>query len=130
MNEVNKRTLNRCISYARRKLKRHPERFKHFSFVIQFNRILSIGYNRSTGKPLHGVIRKGYSNHCKIHAEFDALNQLWLKGFEVVNVRLNNQGELRNAAPCSCCFRLLKLFGCSMVYFTTNKGLIESWRIK
>ena len=127
---MNKKILRECISFAWRKLKWHPEPFKHFSFVVSINKIVAIGYNRSTKKPLHSVTRNGYPKHSKIHAEFDAMSHLWLEGFEVVNVRLNNKGEFRNAAPCSCCLKLLKMFSCSMVYFTTSKGTIESWRIQ
>ena len=129
---MNRRVIRECLSFAKAKLARHKERYKHFSFIIQFNRIIAVGFNRSTIKPLYKAIRAGYPTHSKIHAEYDAIEHLRLMdndAWELVNIRLNNMGQLRMAAPCECCHRLLIILGCSVVYYTTNQGTIERMKI-
>ena len=106
----------------------HPEygNFHHFSFIIQYNRIVSWSTNRNSGKP---PIKYGYTSIHKSHSEFDAYRQarklLLQRRWECVNIRLNKSNELRMSAPCKCCSKFLYLNGCTKVYFTTQDGFAE-----
>jgi len=104
---------------------KHPEwyAYKHFSFVIQQNRIVEWGTNRR-GSALTFL---GYEPHQKIHSEVDAYFKargIMTKGipFEVVNIRLNKSHVLRASNPCRCCYQFLKNLGCKGIFFTTDIG--------
>lgn len=127
---MNKRILNSCLRIARSRNTEelHPEygNFHHFSFIIQNNKIIEYATN-TAGAVLYS---KFYTRNSKTHAEASAYKKA--KGlldpsssFEVVNIRLNRTGELRNSAPCSGCYSLLQVMGASKVWFTTREGIFD-----
>ncbi len=126
---VNKKIINECIKIAiqNNNPDNHPEyySFKHFSFVVQNNRILACGFNK-TGPPINGF---GYLKppYGKIHSENDVYKKAHLiinkrKPFSVVNIRLIKNNEIRISKPCKCCMSFLKVVGCKEVYFSTESG--------
>jgi len=119
--------LEDCLRQSIKLNYKHPEKhngYHHFSFIIQNNTILGHGFNRGGGaKPLIG-----YKSHQKLHSE----NTVYFKvkgilenrkSFEMINIRLTKQNELRISRPCECCISFLFGLGCSCVFFTT--GLVE-----
>lgn len=123
-----KRSLfKECLALAINHLPNHPAKhYKHYSFIIQNNKIIEYGVNRYG--PAYKIF--GYQDHQMIHSENDAYKKargLLSKGtfFDVVNIRLNSQGEMRNSFPCMCCLSYLKNFGCRRVYFSTNVGFAD-----
>jgi hypothetical protein len=120
---VKKSVLFDCLRMANQSLEDHQDQFKHFSFVIQENRIVALGKNRYT---LHTKVR-GYPSNAKIHSEVSALKRAHLNGksgkkFSLVNIRINRFREFRRSKPCSCCEFYLRLFGCKEVWYTTYSG--------
>ena len=124
---VKKSILRQCLRISRQKNnpKLHPEfgKFHHFSFVIQNNKILEWGTNK-TGDPL---TKFGYPEYGKMHSEnsayFKAKGILdHSKPWEMVNIRLNKRNEIRVSKPCKCCSSYLRILGCKMVWFTTEAG--------
>lgn len=120
--------INECVRTARSEISGHPEfttnGYLHWSFIVQKNKILGRGKNK-VGKPYYNGF--GYSDISKIHSEGDVYRRV--KGiiesnltFEVINIRLNRQGDLRLSKPCDCCFRFLNFVGCKTVYFSTDLG--------
>ena len=108
----------------------HPDwgSYHHFCFIVQENKIVKYGMNRTANAiPIHGF---GAKRH-KIHAEIDAYHKARRilnnkKTFEVVNIRLNRQNELRSAAPCAHCTSFLAFVGCSKTFYTTNSGFEQT----
>lgn len=130
---MNKKLLRECLRIAKEKLPRHPEkevgRFFHTSFVVAEGKIISCGHNRSHAP----VIHMGYAarltddlNPPKTHSEISAWQKV--KGmvgncqFQMVNVRLNSQGEVKISEPCEVCSKLLPILGCSSIYYTNTLG--------
>jgi len=100
--------------------------FMHYSFVVQNNKVIEMGVNRQGSVPKH----YGYQKHKMIHAEVDAYKKargiLSDGGFEVVNIRLNRRGDLRESCPCPECFHLMREFGCTRFHFSTNPGIFAT----
>lgn len=131
---MNKRILRDTIKIAQDYLPKHPEQvsgnFFHYAFVIQNNKILEYATN-TNGEPPKQF---GYHNRGtwddfipKRHAEYNVYLKakgllLRDKDWEIVNVRLNSLGEMRNSTPCSCCYGFIKIMGCHKCYFTTDTG--------
>lgn len=111
--------LKECIHKAYQKVGLHTEKFRHFSYLIQGNVILSSGMNKQIN---HTCIypRQTY------HAEFVA----WMRGrkrtnirkpWYMINVRIGKDMALRTSKPCHICESLLYSAGCSKVIYTINK---------
>ena len=118
--------LKECTRIAREKNLQRDSDFRHFSFIIQKNKLLEWGTNRSKITPLTHL---GYPKTSGLHAEVNAYKKA--KGiikegsFEVINIRLNKTGELRLSKPCRCCHDFLKALGCTNVVFSTDVGFAK-----
>ena len=129
---MKKNILRDCLRIARDKNTPvlHPEwgNFMHYSFIIQSNKIIEMGMNRSVSGNYHKTIMcMGYHDKSKLHAELDAYFKAkghpdfdFSKKFECVNIRLNKFSEIKNSTPCDVCARNLLLFGCGDIYFTDD----------
>lgn len=119
--------LDQCLRTAQKEVlqQKHPEymSFKHWSFIVQGNKVLGAGKNRS-GKAVYNF---GYTNISKIHSEVDVYSKTKgildkSKHFEIVNIRLNKLGEVKLSKPCECCYKFLNFMGCRNIYFSTEAG--------
>lgn len=119
---MKRKILEACLRKAIEYLPKHGEPYRHYTFVICKNKIIEWGLNRR-GSPLTFL---GYADHTKMHSEVDAYFKakglLDKQSFEVVNIRLNMDGSIKNSQPCSCCCEFLKNFKCNRVWFTTGMG--------
>ncbi len=123
---MNRRVLRECLRFAQTcwEERKHPEHgvgYYHFSFIIQKNKLLGHGYNRSA-QPLTQL---GYPARGKRHSETEAFRRIkslidFRSPYEVVNIRLGQSGELRCAYPCDVCHNFLLFAGCGAVYFSTD----------
>jgi hypothetical protein len=124
---MRKLLLRDCLRIAKDKNSGHPEKtFRHFTFIIQGNKLVEYGYNR-THDPL---TQYGYPSWSKVHSENTAYKKA--KGllnkdipFEAVNIRLTKGGKLKLSQPCPCCFNYLKTCGCHSIYFSTTTGFAK-----
>lgn len=128
---MKKQLFDDAVKFAKKKLSKHSQGcYAHYSFIVQNNEIIGYGVNQD-GEPL---IHWGYkrmkddpSYTPKIHAEIHAYrkNKSLIdktKNFEIINIRLNKQGELRLSKPCTCCAKLLSELGCKKFYYSSEKG--------
>lgn len=125
------RILKNCleIAFKNNNPTNHPqwECYKHYTFLIQNNKIISWGTNRAGSSFTY----LGYEPYQKIHSEVDC----WKKSkgimdknisFEIVNIRLTKTGMIRDSSPCKCCFAFLKNLGCKRIWFSTDVGSFAS----
>jgi tRNA(Arg) A34 adenosine deaminase TadA len=122
---MKKKILDNCLKIAVKNNHKHPDYkgYHHFTFIVQSDKLIEWGANRKS----QAMTFLGYKKHTKRHSEVDAF--LKAKGlldknkcFEVVNVRLSKQNEIRISSPCSCCSQFLKNIGCKKIWFTTDMG--------
>ena len=109
---MKKKLFNQCIKFAQNTLESHPElnqgKSYHWSFIFQNNKLIGCETNKT------GSVFKvyGYNSYSKIHSEFAVykkyINYIKNKEFEILNVRLNKNGEIKKSKPCPCCFNFLK----------------------
>jgi cytidine deaminase len=65
-----------------------------------------------------------------VHAESDMVGKLIGMGklsssLNIVVLRLNKFGELRESKPCASCTEMLEAYGLSRVWYSTSDGGIE-----
>ncbi len=120
--------LLQSLQIAKKKLPQHnQDRFLHWSFIVQRNKILDYGTNCNLVPPVH----QGYhqlkptpKTHSEVRAYHKARGLLdHSLPWEMINIRLNNRGLERNSSPCCCCYSILKDLGCSGFYFSTTAGV-------
>lgn len=101
--------------------------------VVKGNRILSTGANQvSRGcKYIHD---KKWSD--SLHAEAAAILQLLkhndlrsLAGADLYVTRINKVGHVRMAKPCRYCQDLAQAVGIRRIFYTTNEGTTECFRV-
>jgi hypothetical protein len=122
---MKKSILTQCIHWSNRynTIEKHPEflNYKHFSYIIQDNKVISFGLNRAGPPPI------GYLKYQKIHSEYIAwrkakglLNKN--KTFDIINIRLNKKNDFRLSKPCICCNNFLKSVGCKNIYYSVEEN--------
>lgn len=113
--------LHRFEQIAGALLAKCNSNFKHFTFICKGRRILSIGWNDIAKKSKLISYKLG-----GIHSEADAIGNLHdynlCRHATIVNVRLNNQRELRNSKPCDVCLSLIQKMGFKKIWYSTNTG--------
>ena len=121
---MRKSILNDCLALANRKINKDP--FKHYSFVVQNNKIISYGLNHATAYCRHVP---GFRPYSKIHSEISAIRAaIYLSKKStstVINVRLNALGQIRISKPCKSCVSYLRRVGVTYVVYTTDAGTFE-----
>jgi len=109
----------------------NSKQFRHFSFILDGNKIISIGQN-DKDKTHTLAYKTGYKYSC-IHSELDALvrakvNPGKFKYCTIVNVRLNRFGHINLSRPCVNCQNLIKNYKFKKVYYTNENGKFEEYK--
>jgi cytidine deaminase len=111
------------------------KRCHHFSFVVYKNRVIAAGQNNKKTHPVN-LKNKKFSIYNGIDvstekytcSEYNAilklkrLTNIDTRKCQLVNLRINRNGEIDYAKPCSSCKNLLNYFEFKSVEFTDNSG--------
>lgn len=103
-------------------------RFKHFTYIVDGNKILSIGYNNAW--KTHTIANKYKHRFNCIHSEVSALIRFqypeeYLSRCKIINVRINKSGDICMAKPCNHCLPILTNVGFKEIWFTNNSQIFE-----
>lgn len=120
--------IHRKVEKIARSLIHLPQSNKrHFSFIVDGNKILSVGWNN--GWKTHPMAYKFGHRYHSIHSELAAILNInfppaQLQDYEILNLRLNKEGGLVHARPCFHCCHLLCSFGLlRRCQYTNSKGI-------
>jgi deoxycytidylate deaminase len=102
-------------------------RCRHFSFILDRNRIVSIGMNSTKTHPMN--LKYNYINKNKekisdivgTHSELNAVIKLGEEDcsrLTLVNTRINRNNLLDHSAPCSGCSDMIHQLNFKNVYYT------------
>lgn len=106
-------------------------RCRHFSFVFDGTRLVSMGTNSRKTHPANldfgYVSRKSrpISGIVGTHSELKATLRAGMgrcRGLTLVNTRVNRNGRLDNSRPCRGCMDVIRRAGFLEVYYTDKKG--------
>ncbi len=116
---MQKKLLFKCIDISRDLTNLPVGPKKHFSFIIDKNKILSFGVNN--GFKTHPMAKYlGYRYNC-IHSELDAILNFRHKNIEkysLLNIRIGRDKiSIRNSKPCDLCQKLIEKTKIKKVYF-------------
>jgi len=113
---------------------RSSQRCRHFSFIFDRSRLLSIGMNSGKTHPLN--LRYNYVNRQNdpigsfvgTHSEMSAVLKLGpkvRKGLIMVNTRINRNDEMDFSFPCKGCMDMIEKLGFKSVFYTTKNKDFE-----
>lgn len=108
----------------------------HTTFILRKRKILSIGinnYNSTHPRTKNYPSRyKGTGYIAGVHSEISSLIKLGYmndySNLTLVNIRIGNDGLIRNSAPCLGCSQVLSGCNFKRIYYTTESGLWVSKR--
>lgn len=105
--------------------------FKHFSYILEKNTILSIGRNNpDKTHPL--AYRFNHRFNC-IHSELSAIVNFdyphkRLHNCKIINIRITESGRIAMSRPCINCQTMLSAFGLKDVVYSNRDGNFERLR--
>lgn len=128
---MKKSIFQEALKIARSKLKNHPQFdcYPHYTFVIQDNKILEWATNACHEPPIHFGYHANLDYRPKLHAELFAYKRakglLHRDEFDIINIRLNKQGDTKMSKPCKSCYQFLSAVGCSKFYYSSDIGFLR-----
>jgi hypothetical protein len=128
-----KKLITESVRIARTKLTNHPQRdcYLHYSFIIQNNKIVEYATNGTWEPPIYfGYHRFEKGSKPKLHAEIWAFKKArgiidQNKSFQIINIRMNKQGQIKMSKPCKACYNLMTTFGCDRFWYSSEAGFLE-----
>jgi deoxycytidylate deaminase len=125
--------LKKCTEISYALLKKHGDyRCKHFSFIYNKNRLLSIGINNPyKTHPKH--LKIGFFNRygedishtIGVHSELSAVLKIGEEDcskYTIVNTRINRNNQLDLSRPCRGCMSLLDQLNFKKIYYSTSNN--------
>lgn len=118
---MNPKLLDRAVQLAYNGIHLTDYRYKHFSFLVEKNRIVAWGWNFR--HKTHPIAKTRFNSiHSELHAIIRSnLRTSELKGMEMINIRIAKVG-LSLSKPCEHCQAMLRGFGIEVVHFSTKQG--------
>lgn len=126
------------ISHALAGKRKHSHRCRHFSFILDGNRVLSIGINNPKTHPYN--LKFNYINKQKnkishmvgTHSEVSAVLKYGknCKNLILVNTRINRNNEIDYSKPCNGCLDMILSLGFKKVYYTDRDQNFNQINIK
>lgn len=125
---MNKNIIKRVVNLSEKMIDLPVSRNKHFSFILDKNKIVSIGYNN--GWHTHPRSKELEYRFDAMHSELSAIlkykgRKRDFKQFTLINTRMNSLGQLCMAKPCPMCRQLIESLGFKKVYFSNRSGEFE-----
>ena len=119
---------NKIVDTARTLIHLPQSKYKHFSFICERNRIITIGWNDSFCT--HPIAKKFRHRFSCIHSELSAISKFpysikRLSKAKFINVRLNINGELALSKPCLSCQYMLYSFSIKTISYSTSEGFLR-----
>lgn len=115
------------------------QRCNHFSFIFLRNRLLTIARNTLKTHPInlynpkYGLsgaditYTKGSCSELNAFIKIRNLTNIPFNKLTLINIRINNNGDLALAAPCSSCSSLIKYLSPKEVFYTNNFGEFDEF---
>lgn len=126
------------ITFALAGKNKNNQRCRHFSFICDGKRILSIGSNSPKTHPVN--LRFDYVNrqkHCirsmiGTHSELSAVLKIGeqnCKGLTIINTRINRKNQIDFSRPCNGCMDMIKKLGFKRVIYSTKSHNFENFMV-
>jgi len=125
--------IERYFEQARNAAANSPYgKIRHGAVLAKGGSVLNVSFNKDNYNSFGNRFRDLDRGHATVHAELGCilgLSRATTSGSDVYVCRINREGEFRYSKPCGMCHEALKHVGVKRVYYTTNEGLVEMYKL-
>ena len=107
-------------------------KIKHGAVLIKGGSVINATFNKDKFSAFGERFRQNGCGHATHHAELGCvlgIDRSKTSGASIFVVRINRLGKLRLSKPCTMCHDVLKFTGVKKVYYSTNDGSIEMYKL-
>ena len=107
-------------------------KLRHGAILFKGGSIINTAFNKDSYSSFGERFRDSEYGPATHHAELSCItgvSRSKTNGASVFVVRVNRNGELRMSKPCAMCHNALKFAGIKKVYYSTNDGTIEMYKL-
>ena len=130
--QASKKT-NRYFAQARNMASNSPYgKLRHGALLVKGGSVLSASFNKNNFTAFGSRFRNNYHGHATVHAELGCILGMPRSstiGSDIYVCRINREGNFRYSKPCAMCHEAMKHVGVKRVYYSTNDGTIEMYKI-
>ncbi len=106
--------------------------YKHGAVLIKGGSIINISHNKDKFCSFGSRFRKRNEGTATLHAELGCILNLdrnLTSGTTIYVVRVNREGHFRMSKPCSMCQTALQHVGVKKVFYSNERGEIDSYKL-
>ncbi len=130
--ETSKR-IDRYFELARNIAQNSPYgKIRHGAILAKGGSILNTSFNKDKFNSFGSRFRDADRGYATVHAELGCILGMprsATTGADIYVCRINRDGEFRYSKPCGMCHEALKHVGVKRVYYTTNEGIVEMYKL-
>ena len=107
-------------------------KLRHGAVLVKGGSIINTCFNKDKFCSFGSKFRHRDRGPATIHAELGCilgLSRDVTVGADIFVCRINKAGEFRNSKPCVMCHEVMKHVGIKRVYYTTNEGSVEMYKL-
>jgi deoxycytidylate deaminase len=107
-------------------------KLRHGAVLVKGGSILSVAYNKDDYTSFASRFRPHNCGPATRHAETECIlgvSKERSTGADIFVCRINRRGEFRLSKPCLMCHAIIKNAGIKRVFYTTNYGGIEMYKL-
>ncbi len=107
-------------------------KLRHGAVLVKGGSVIKLAYNKDDFTSYADRFRPAGCGPATRHAEASliaGLSKEQTNGADIFVCRINNQGEFRMSKPCKMCHSIMKSAGIKRVFYTTNYGGIEMYKL-
>tara|TARA_A100001515_G_scaffold24044_1_gene18521 strand:- start:2953 stop:3393 length:441 start_codon:yes stop_codon:yes gene_type:complete len=107
-------------------------KLRHGAILVKGGSVINTCFNKDKFCSFGGKFRDPERGPATIHAELGCILGIprdVTSGADIYVCRINKNGEFRNSKPCLMCHQVMGHVGVKRVYYTTNEGTIEMYKL-
>tara|TARA_Y100000310_G_C20335930_1_gene647499 strand:- start:216 stop:563 length:348 start_codon:yes stop_codon:yes gene_type:complete len=104
----------------------------HGAVLVKGGSIINAAHNKWSYSSFGKRFRERDKGISTLHAELAAvlnLDRSITQGTDIYVVRINKLGEFKMSKPCTMCEAALKHVGIKRIYYTTDDGALECYKL-
>ena len=108
------------------------EKTSHGAVLVRGGNVINAAHNKWSYSSFGKRFRERDKGISTLHAELAAvlnLDRSITQGTDIYVFRVNRAGDFKMSKPCSMCETALKHVGIKRIYYTTNDGTIECYKL-
>tara|TARA_Y100001938_G_C8093250_1_gene436443 strand:- start:1192 stop:1635 length:444 start_codon:yes stop_codon:yes gene_type:complete len=107
-------------------------KLRHGAVLVKGGSVINTCFNKDKFCSFGTKFRKPHRGPATIHAELGCvlgLPRSVTTGADMFVCRINNKGAFRYSKPCAMCHEVMAHVGIKRVYYTTNEGTVEMYKL-